>query len=160
MDKAIGRSGMSREAELQRLIEEQARDGDRVFTHDLSLDALRGDGDATLMDTVEDGDDVLLKPRRKQKTKRVRRLLGHRARERQRKRMYGGICEDCGGVTDGSNGRAKAPKVCAKCLVKRADAVPHGAMKKYARGCRCQPCRFAAAHRSWDYYQRKKARAA
>ncbi|MDX6644746.1 MAG: Homing endonuclease associated repeat [Miltoncostaeaceae bacterium] len=34
---------------------------------------------------------------------------------RARKRRNGGSCGDCGGVTDGSNGRAKAPGRCAAC---------------------------------------------
>ena len=35
---------------------------------------------------------------------------------RQRKESYRGECEICGGPTDGSNGPAKAPKLCAICL--------------------------------------------
>jgi HNH endonuclease len=34
---------------------------------------------------------------------------------RARKRRNGGCCLDCGGPTDGSNGRAKAPGRCAPC---------------------------------------------
>jgi hypothetical protein len=34
---------------------------------------------------------------------------------RARKRRNGGSCNDCGGPTDGSNGRAKAPGRCAAC---------------------------------------------
>jgi hypothetical protein len=34
---------------------------------------------------------------------------------RARKRRNGGSCCDCGGPTDGSNGRAKAPSRCAGC---------------------------------------------
>lgn len=37
------------------------------------------------------------------------------AKERARKATYGGTCETCGAKTDGSNGRALAPKVCARC---------------------------------------------
>jgi len=36
--------------------------------------------------------------------------------DRERKKRYGGTCEKCGGPTDGSNGRAKAPKVCMACI--------------------------------------------
>jgi hypothetical protein len=38
-----------------------------------------------------------------------------REQARARKLRYGGRCEVCGGPTSGCNGRAKAPKVCAKC---------------------------------------------
>lgn len=34
------------------------------------------------------------------------------AKARTRKARYGGRCEVCGAATDGSNGRAKAPKLC------------------------------------------------
>jgi hypothetical protein len=37
--------------------------------------------------------------------------------ERTRKARYAGVCEKCGGSTDGSNGRAKAPRVCLGCLM-------------------------------------------
>lgn len=37
--------------------------------------------------------------------------------ERTRKARYAGRCGRCGGPTDGSNGRAKAPKVCRGCLM-------------------------------------------
>src|SRR4051812_22570863 len=42
------------------------------------------------------------------------------SRDRRRKDGYGGVCESCGARTDGSNGRAKAPAVCARCAA--ADA--------------------------------------
>lgn len=149
--------------ELRRLIEEQERDqrlGDRV--HSVSLDAERGDGGYTLHDVVteEDGGEEggFLKPRRASRTKRITTLLGHRQRERQRKRMYGGICEGCGKVTDGSNGRAKAPRLCLACHnEKRADAVPHGSVTRYRRGCRCDDCRWAPARAAWDARERAKA---
>lgn len=35
--------------------------------------------------------------------------------DRQRKKQYAGECIDCGGPTDGSNGRGNAPKRCAHC---------------------------------------------
>lgn len=35
---------------------------------------------------------------------------------RERKNSYRGVCKSCGGPTDGSNGRRKAPRVCARCL--------------------------------------------
>lgn len=38
---------------------------------------------------------------------------------RIRRDRYRGTCEDCGGPTDGSNGRARAPSVCAKCEAQR-----------------------------------------
>lgn len=41
------------------------------------------------------------------------------AKERERKRRYAGVCEQCGARTDGSNGRAKAPSLCAACSVRR-----------------------------------------
>lgn len=37
------------------------------------------------------------------------------AKDRARKKRYAGKCEKCGGPTTGSLGRARAPKVCAKC---------------------------------------------
>lgn len=37
------------------------------------------------------------------------------AKDRARKNSYGGVCLRCGKRTDGSNGRAKAPKICAAC---------------------------------------------
>lgn len=47
---------------------------------------------------------------------RERNLESIRKADRIRKRSYGGICEDCGAPTDGSNGRAKAPRYCANCI--------------------------------------------
>ena len=48
----------------------------------------------------------------------VREILsdpdGSRARER--KRGYAGTCAQCGGPTDGSNGRDKAPSLCRYCV--------------------------------------------
>jgi hypothetical protein len=38
------------------------------------------------------------------------------ARLRARKDSYRGVCEDCGGPTDGSNGAAKAPTHCMDCI--------------------------------------------
>jgi DNA-binding CsgD family transcriptional regulator len=35
--------------------------------------------------------------------------------EKCRKDQYGGECENCGAKTDGSNGRANAPKLCRYC---------------------------------------------
>jgi DNA-binding CsgD family transcriptional regulator len=43
--------------------------------------------------------------------------------DRERKRSYGGKCEDCGGPTDGSNGRSKAPKRCARCNAARTGSI-------------------------------------
>lgn len=41
--------------------------------------------------------------------------------ERCRKEtLYGGTCERCGGKTDGSRGRAKAPSICGDCLAERS----------------------------------------
>lgn len=40
--------------------------------------------------------------------------------DRERKRSYGGVCEDCGAPTDGSNGREKAPRHCYRCAPKHA----------------------------------------
>lgn len=144
-----------RDAELAALIAEQAHDerfGDRV--HSVSLDALE---EPTATET-EDGEKVL-RPRSEHRNKRQRGLLGHRARVRIKRRRYAGICEDCGGPTDGSNGRAKAPKVCASCLTARRkaafEALPHGDVRKYSRGCRCQPCRWANARRAWDRWNAK-----
>lgn len=39
---------------------------------------------------------------------------------RRRKLRYGGVCRRCGARTDGSNGRALAPKVCAACAAEEA----------------------------------------
>jgi len=33
----------------------------------------------------------------------------------RRTTLYGGTCEKCGARTDGSNGRAKVPKICLRC---------------------------------------------
>lgn len=41
------------------------------------------------------------------------------AKARARKDSYRGRCEECGGPTDGSEGRAKAPKICARCIAIR-----------------------------------------
>lgn len=38
------------------------------------------------------------------------------SRDRARKRSYNGTCIDCGASTDGSNGRANAPKRCQQCF--------------------------------------------
>lgn len=62
-------------------------------------------------------------------------------KERARKARNGGTCEVCGGLTDGSNGRAKAPKRCVKCR----PLSEHGTTNRYSWGCRCNECR--AAHR-------------
>jgi hypothetical protein len=35
---------------------------------------------------------------------------------RARKDLYRGKCQECGGRTDGSNGRAKAPSICKACI--------------------------------------------
>lgn len=43
-------------------------------------------------------------------------------RERARKANYGGVCGSCGARTDGSNGRAKAPKLCAACAAAKQHA--------------------------------------
>lgn len=40
-----------------------------------------------------------------------------RSREVARKRSYGGTCADCGGATDGSNGRDLAPERCRACQI-------------------------------------------
>src|SRR5437879_1133816 len=37
------------------------------------------------------------------------------AKKRQRRQSYGRRCLRCGALTDGSNGRKKAPKVCRSC---------------------------------------------
>lgn len=37
------------------------------------------------------------------------------AKNRARKRSYGGTCQGCGNRTDGSNGRARAPRWCVHC---------------------------------------------
>lgn len=37
------------------------------------------------------------------------------SKTRERKRSYAGVCVDCGGPTDGSNGREKAPLRCQWC---------------------------------------------
>lgn len=38
------------------------------------------------------------------------------SRQRARRRGYGRKCVDCGALTDGSNGRAKAPERCESCF--------------------------------------------
>lgn len=145
---AAGINGMTdRDDELAALIAEQAEDarrGDRVYG--LSLDAPTGAGGSTLGDMVLGGG--RLAPRHELKVKPIPGLLGARARELQRRRKYGAICGDCGIVTDGSNGRAKAPKLCVTCANKKREA-KHGTPSKYALGCRCVECRWAAsdAHR-------------
>lgn len=37
------------------------------------------------------------------------------SKEKARKKSYAGICLDCGRMTDGSNGKKKAPKYCYRC---------------------------------------------
>lgn len=59
-----------------------------------------------------------------------------------RKASYGGVCERCGGKTDGSNGRAKAPKLCAACYV-IVNTPEHGTYSRYCAGCSCDACRAA-----------------
>jgi hypothetical protein len=150
--------------ELDELIAAQAKDmrtGDRVFS--VSLERTLGE-DRTLADVTEDmNGERILRPRSEHMTKRIKHLVGPRQRERQRRRLYAGTCEDCGKLTDGSNGRAKAPKVCAACTIARKalayEALPHGDAKKYSGGCRCKPCRWAHARKCWDYQARRKARA-
>lgn len=61
---------------------------------------------------------------------------------RARKASYRGTCEGCGGPTDGSNGRAKAPKLCLKCS-DAARAAVCGTYSKYSGGCSCDECREA-----------------
>lgn len=62
-----------------------------------------------------------------------------------RKASYAGVCERCGGPTSGSNGRAKAPRLCITCT----DALrepPHGSVNRYTSGkwaCRCKECTAA-----------------
>jgi predicted transcriptional regulator len=46
---------------------------------------------------------------------------GHRLRAR--KDSYRGVCEQCGGVTNGSNGPDRAPRVCADCIEWTAESV-------------------------------------
>jgi transposase len=38
------------------------------------------------------------------------------SRQRERRKRYQGTCKHCGAATDGSNGKAAAPDVCARCL--------------------------------------------
>jgi predicted transcriptional regulator len=59
-----------------------------------------------------------------------------------RKAGYGGKCEVCGKRTDGSNGKAKAPKLCAECYP-LSTLVPCPSYPAYQRGCRCDGCRKA-----------------
>ncbi len=142
--------------ELAELITEQERDrrfGDRM--HSISLDADR------MYEWLDASLGEGLVPRRERATKRIKGLVGYRTRERQRRRKYGAVC-GCGAVTDGSNGRAKAPKRCAKCVqeeaTKKRDALPHGSIQKYRAGCRCQECRWENARHAWDIWQRRKVR--
>jgi hypothetical protein len=61
---------------------------------------------------------------------------------RTRKQSYRGVCEACGGRTDGSNGRAKAPRLCLACT-DAARAAVCGTRSKYNAGCSCDACREA-----------------
>jgi hypothetical protein len=71
---------------------------------------------------------------------------------RARKASYGGRCETCGARTDGSNGRAKAPRTCASCnaQARHEQALidnPHGTRNRYYNGCHCADC--TAANRAY-----------
>lgn len=67
-------------------------------------------------------------------------------KEIARRKRYGRLCENCGKLTDGSGGRAKAPRLCLACRTK-ARAPEHGTYSRYTAGCRCEFCRAAnAAH--------------
>lgn len=52
-----------------------------------------------------------------------------RAAQRERRKRYQGCCEECGAPTDGSGGRAAAPKRCLRCYAGSvrwdSDAVVH-----------------------------------
>lgn len=54
-----------------------------------------------------------------------------------RKASYSGVCQRCGGPTDGSNGRALAPKLCWDCFVVK-NTPNHGTYTRYDGGCRCE----------------------
>lgn len=63
-------------------------------------------------------------------------------KERDRKTAYGRPCLVCGRLTDGSNGRNKAPLLCTTCY-REANAPQHGSYGRYCAGCRCAKCRQA-----------------
>lgn len=66
----------------------------------------------------------------------------------QRKQSYGGTCVGCGRRTDGSNGRKKASKRCAKCAREHQTTTEHGTPAMYDNHqCRCDICRHANAAR-------------
>jgi predicted transcriptional regulator len=67
------------------------------------------------------------------------------SKQRARRKRYRGTCEDCGRSTDGSNGKAKAPKLCAVCYGARCEP-EHGTLSRYTSRkwrCRCDDCREA-----------------
>jgi len=61
----------------------------------------------------------------------------------ERKKRYQGTCQNCGGPTTGSNGRAAAPKLCIICT-RKAKESKHGTRSRYMRGCGCDACREAS----------------
>ena len=75
------------------------------------------------------------------------------SRGRARKARYGRPCRECGKMTDGSNGRKKAPELCAACH-RSATASTHGSRNRYAKGCRCEKCTRSAR----DYMRKLRER--
>lgn len=65
-----------------------------------------------------------------------------RKKQLERRAGYGRPCRICGRRTTGSEGRVKAPDICAKCRVVESLA-PCGTRSAYDRGCSCDECRAA-----------------
>lgn len=56
------------------------------------------------------------------------------SKDKARKAAYGGECVDCGARTDGSDGRANAPKRCAKCHARRDEERNARIFEAWGRG--------------------------
>lgn len=77
---------------------------------------------------------------------------------RLRKLRYAGTCATCGGKTDGSNGRANAPKICYALRRSRRTAI-HGVTPRRSGAAAAR--NVVAAWAAWmrDYHARKKVAA-
>lgn len=62
---------------------------------------------------------------------RPRKWCSERCRRRT---LYAGTCIDCGGPTDGSNGRARAPERCAGCIAHLNDERDARILEAWERG--------------------------
>lgn len=67
---------------------------------------------------------------------------------RARKSSYRGTCEECGGPTDGSNGRAKAPRFCQGCV---GDARAFWTKDTIVQAIQEYNSRFGRRPSAWDW---------